>query len=574
MAKFDVTSWLLFLAVLINQAGRVMVPAIKTSVLADPKMGTEFQSKVGALLSAVSLVCLGGKLLGAAFTDRLGGWVVLIAVFGIWIAATIAAFVTPSVDIFGYAWLLNSFAYTITWGAAVQVVGAVYNDAERPAELSKCASASRFGATLGNIFFGQLLTAGFSWREVMMPMVPVQVLLLLFCAYKWSTDSKAASAKAAAQADKKKEPVKQAGGTSILSAMFMLDFWLMLIPKAVLFTYTQFFMNYIPQLLNVSYGYDHGMAATLGGVSQVSCADMPCNPSPHMAASCSNLPVIPLLVLLHRVALWLVSLLLATCSTRASHRRGRCSLPLFCTLHTSCLVPIVPPLFIPLFHHARSYHAPPGYWVCLHIRHVPLLQVQLVFLLLLLCAVVPFVLSLGPDALPKMVVVPLTVIWGLAYALPFYIPPGEFAMQVLRTSGPPTLPLPGTRAVSHCLPLVCLPLHRLPRVPTHARTQIHCTEQAIHDKYPAYAHTRLSLAHLAVAQIGGKSSTALFTNIFDAAGFATSAVWNPWASGIAKSGDFRAILLSQALFGAISMVAMPLCMYRQIATADGAKKVQ
>ena len=58
----------------------------------------------------------------------------------------------------------------------------------------------------------------------------------------------------------------------------------------------------------------------------------------------------------------------------------------------------------------------------------------------------------------------------------------------------------------------------------------------------------------------------------DAAGFAMSAVWNPWASEIAKPGDFQRILLSQALFGARSMVTMPLCMYRLNSRATDAKK--
>ena len=97
--------------------------------------------------------------------------------------------------------------------------------------------------------------------------------------------------------------------------------------------------------------------------------------------------------------------------------------------------------------------------------------------------------------------VALTCLWGLAYAMPFYLPPGEFAML-----------------------------------------------------------------------IGGEKSSALFTNVFDAAGFGMSAVWNPWASAIAKSGDFQQILLSQALFGLISMVFMPLCMYRQNAKLAGEKK--
>ena len=469
-----------FLAVLVNQAGRVMVPAIKTSVLADPTMAgdelglkwynagaarpktgneinngglasalgskkvftrqefdkyqlkdlrpdsfiktkvgymkpsSEFQSKVGGLLSAVSLVCLGGKLLGAAFTDKLGGWMVLIAVFVIWIIATLGAVLTPSVDIFGGAWLLNSFAYTITWGAAVQVIGAVYGDKERPAELAKCASASRFGATLGNIFFGQLLSFGLGWRQVLLPMLVPQAVLLLFCFYKFTTD-KASAAKPTAAAAKKAEPAES--GMTMGQAALMPDFWLMLIPKAVLFTYTQFFMNYIPQLLKDDYGYDDGAAATLGGVAQ--------------GGSVFGLLVV-----------------------------GN------------------------MFYKSL----PKGQ------------KVWCVAALLAMCAVIPFALSLGPSVVGPFVV-PLTVLWGLAYAMPFYIPPGEAAMA-----------------------------------------------------------------------IGGKTSTALFTNVFDAAGFAMSAAWNPWASALAKVGDFQTILLSQALFGAISMVAMPLCMHRQNVKDDAKKK--
>ena len=53
--------------------------------------------------------------------------------------ATLGAIVTPSVTLFGYAWLLNSFAYTITWGAAVQVIGAAFGEKEKPAQLAKAA---------------------------------------------------------------------------------------------------------------------------------------------------------------------------------------------------------------------------------------------------------------------------------------------------------------------------------------------------------------------------------------------------------------------------------------------------
>mmetsp|Transcript_15558 Transcript_15558/g.50931 ORF Transcript_15558/g.50931 Transcript_15558/m.50931 type:complete len:257 (-) Transcript_15558:228-998(-) len=230
----------------------------------------------------------------------------------------------------------------------------------------------------------------------------------------------AAAPSAATRSKAKAAPAaEEASSPSALAAMASLDFWLMLLPKAMLFTYTQFFMNYIPQLLHASYGYDHGQAASLGGVAQGG-------------------SVIGLLVVGNMIYKGL---------------------------------------------------APGG-------------KVKLVALLLAVCAAVPLALSLGPEVLPQPLVVPLAVLWGLAYALPFYIPPGEFAMQ-----------------------------------------------------------------------IGGKSATGLFSNLFDAAGFTFSALWNPWASSLAKDGDFRVVLLSQALFGALSLVAMPLCMHRQAARAASVKKV-
>lgn len=411
----DVTSWLLFIAVLTNQAGRVLVPAIKTSVLADAAMGPTFKEVVGAQLATVSLVCLAGKLIGAAVTDKLGGWLVLISVFVFWIIATVGSIMSTDVDVFGYAWFLNSFAYTITWGAVLQVIGSVYEKPEdKASQLAFASSASRFGATIGNVVFGQMLSAGLGWRQVCMPMIPVQALLLALCIFKWSS----ASAPAAAPKDAKKDAKPADPPPSVLSAFLSLDFWLMLIPKSLTFTYTQFFMNYIPQLLNVAYGYDHGTAATLGGVAQGG-------------------SIIGLLVVGNM------------------------------------------------------------FYKTLPAKQKPVV----IFALLLTSTVSAYALSLGPSTLPKVAVVPLCVVWGLAYVLPFYLPPGEYAMAV-----------------------------------------------------------------------GGKSGTALFTNIFDAAGFATSALWNPWASAIAKSGDFEKVLLSQAAFGAVSMLCMPLCMYRINQKADAAKK--
>ena len=396
-----------------------MIPALKTSILADADIGGEFKDKVGILLSGVSIVCLSGKILGAAVTDQLGGWLVLCSVFVFWIVATLGSTFANSVELFGYAWLLNSFAYTITWGAAVQVVGATFDEAGRASNLALCASASRFGATIGNVLYGQLLSAGLKWRQVQMPMIPLQAILLTACLYMWSS-SKPKNAPAAAKKAGGAEKAADTKPPSILGAFISLDFWLMLIPKTVTFTYTQFFMNYIPELFKVVYGFDDGMAATLGGVAQGG-------------------SVIGLLYVGNRV-------------------------------------------YKPMSKDKK---------------------VQLLTVLLALCTVTPYAISLGPSFLGKYGAVPLTVVWGVAYALPFYIPPGEFAMQ-----------------------------------------------------------------------IGGKSGTALFTNIFDAAGFTMSAVWNPWASGMAKTGDFRKILLSQALFGAMSVLTMPLCMYRlnRKAAAEPKKK--
>ena len=164
-----------------------------------------------------------------------------------------------------------------------------------------------------------------------MPVVPLQAVLLLLCVYKWATETK--SSAASTDAPEEKAP-------SVFGAMLSLDLWLMLIPKALLFTYTQFFMNYIPQLLNVSYGYEHGQAASLGGVAQGG-------------------SVIGLLVV------------------------GN------------------------MFYKSLPHNG----------------KVLIVGLLLAVCTAVPLALSLGPETLPRELVVPLTVLWGLAYALPFYIPP-------------------------------------------------------------------------------------------------------------------------------------------------------
>ena len=53
----------------------------------------------------------------------------------------------------------------------------------------------------------------------------------------------------------------------------------------------------------------------------------------------------------------------------------------------------------------------------------------------------------GLDVVTPLVV-PLTVLWGLAYALPFYIPPGDFAMTAGgKTASALTLTRTRTRAL-------------------------------------------------------------------------------------------------------------------------------
>ena len=68
--------------------------------------------------------------------------------------------------------------------------------------MTKIASASRFGATLGSMLFGALLKAGLHWRMALAPAVPVQALLALVCAYKWlATSNPALEIKSELKAD-------------------------------------------------------------------------------------------------------------------------------------------------------------------------------------------------------------------------------------------------------------------------------------------------------------------------------------------------------------------------------------
>ncbi|KAL1524476.1 hypothetical protein AB1Y20_019370 [Prymnesium parvum] len=414
-------SWLLFAAVLVNQIGRVMVPSVMTSVLADKDFDVTAESR-GFMLAVVSAVCLGGKFLGAAVTDKLGGWFMLILVFAGYGVSSLGLVLTSSPTTFAVMWWVNSLAYTIAWGAACQVIGASYSAADRPVQLTRIASASRFGATLGSMVFGSLLKAGMTWRRTLLPAIPIQLLLSAVCTYLWLSSKPSVAAVEGGEktgATKAPEP-SPSEAASPWRHVTSLNFWLMFIPKVVLFTYTQFFMNFVGPLLHSNYGFDHGDATSLAGLGQGG-------------------SVLGLLVVGDMV----------------------------------------------------------------YKKLTPTQKQKMVLGLLAICIVVPFTLAFA-KRLPfdiSILAVPLLFLWSLAYALPFYLPPGEFALR-----------------------------------------------------------------------IGGKSASALFTNLFDAGGFTLCFFWNSWASRATKEGNFEAVLVSQAVFGVISFVCMPLCLYRLEASVADKKK--
>ena len=179
-----------------------------------------------------------------------------------------------------------------------------------------------------------------------------QVVLGLLCAAKCAAKPAApaagdAAATKPAAAGEKKDDAAAAAGVPPLTAMATIDFWLLLVPKALTFTYTQFFMNYIPQLLVVNYGYSHGAAASLGGVAQ--------------GGSVVGLMVVG--------------------------------------------------------NHVYKKLDAAG-------------KARMTFAMLVVCTVVPALLA-SSAALPfdiAPLVVPLCVVWGGAYVLPFYLPVGEYAM--------------------------------------------------------------------------------------------------------------------------------------------------
>uniref|UniRef100_A0A7S0P042 Major facilitator superfamily (MFS) profile domain-containing protein n=1 Tax=Calcidiscus leptoporus TaxID=127549 RepID=A0A7S0P042_9EUKA len=326
-----------------------MVPSVMTSILADEAFVLSVDARKD-MLAGVSAVCLLGKVLGGLITDAVGGWTLLVAVFICFTASSFVLTTTTSVATFGAMWWLNSLAYTVTWGAACQIIGASYEVSERPAQLTRIASASRFGASLGSMFFGRLLKAGLHWRQALMPTGIVQALLAVLCTLTlFARRGAGKESGTAAQIDASKAAPPPPSRSAAWAHVATIDFWLMFIPKIVIFTYTQFFMNFLAPYLHSSFGYSHGDATTLAGL-------------------CSGGSVIGLLVIGDRVY------------KKMSLDR----------------------------------------------------QAALVFFLVLVCLLISALLAFSA-ALPfdiSPLAVPLLFVWGLAYALPFYLPPGEFALRI------------------------------------------------------------------------------------------------------------------------------------------------
>ncbi|KAJ1633226.1 major facilitator superfamily domain-containing protein [Pavlovales sp. CCMP2436] len=351
---------LLFVAVMMNQVSRVMIPSLLSTIKEDSSFGSAADGSLalaGALptmLPITSMTCLIGKLALGTVTDRVGGSTILILVFALFVASTAGLIATKSVTVFGLMWVLNSLAYTATWGAATQVIHAAFPKEAWPTQLSSIASAGRLGAAVGAIIYGSLLAEGLTWRAVFAVPLVVQVGLVVLCLWQHATvrrmqalstseDEAATSAPAKASA-----PADASGGsaTSPLLVMMSLDFWLMMAAKCTLFVFTQWFMNFVGLYLRSAFHFS--AAASTNAISIANAGQM-------------------------------VALLVG----------GK-------------------------------------YYKVLR----PEQQLQAVTAMLAVTAVVPALLCLR-ESIPgvSVAVLPLLFVWGLAFAVPFYLPIGTYALE-------------------------------------------------------------------------------------------------------------------------------------------------
>lgn len=263
-----------------------MIPSLLSTIKEDKSFGfaangaPALATALPTMLPITSMTCLVGKLALGTVTDRLGGSAILILVFALFALASAGLCTTTSVQVFGLMWVLNSLAYTATWGAATQVIHAAFPKEEWPTQLSSIASAGRLGAAAGAIIYGFLLAQGLSWRRVFAVPMGVQLLLVPMCLWQHATVRRmgAASEQAAAGGEGKgggkaaAEPAPADGAPGGWSVLLTLDFWLMLCAKVCAFVSTQWFMNFVGLYLRASFGFSP--AASTNAISVANAGQM------------------------------------------------------------------------------------------------------------------------------------------------------------------------------------------------------------------------------------------------------------------------------------------------------------
>ncbi|KAG8470143.1 hypothetical protein KFE25_008564 [Diacronema lutheri] len=349
---------LLFVAVMINQMSRVMIPSLLATIKEDSSFGVAadgsfaITSALPTMLPLTSMTCLVGKLALGTVTDRLGGSVILVIVFALFAASSAGLIATSSVRVFGSMWVLNSLAYTATWGAATQVIQKAFPKDEWATQISSIASAGRLGAAAGAIVYGSLLAQGLSWRQVFAAPLAVQLLLVPTCVWQHSTvaamrSTSTADDEAATSAGAKpSEPTADKDAPSVWASVLTIDFALMFVAKCCSFVFTQWFMNFVGLFLRSSFGFS--AAASTNAISVANAGQM-------------------------------VGLLIG----------------------------------------GKYYKA-----------LAPFDQFRAITLLLALTTAAPSLLLLR-GSLPAVdaIVIPLLFVWGLAFAVPFYLPVGTFALE-------------------------------------------------------------------------------------------------------------------------------------------------
>lgn len=275
-----------------SQVSRVMIPSLLSTIKEDPAFGTAADGKAAiasalpTILPITSMTCLFGKLALGTATDRLGGSFILIIVFALFASSSAGLILTSDVHVFGGMWVLNSLAYTATWGAATQVIHAAFPKEEWPVQLSSIASAGRLGAAAGAIIYGFLLQQGLTWRRVFVVPTLVQLALIGMCVWQHATvrrmqqlssakdEAALAGAKAAAAsaAARPAAPPDDAAGPSVLSLVCSVDFGLMFAAKAGLFVFTQWFMNFVGIYLRSQFGYS--LPASTNAISVANAGQM------------------------------------------------------------------------------------------------------------------------------------------------------------------------------------------------------------------------------------------------------------------------------------------------------------